>query len=144
MALFCWPSIIQWQPRKQVKGPRDTTTYLPHSISHSLNFMLSCALRNLHFSEGFFMQAQLLSYCSQSDTVHSCIYSSSALIFFSGIDTTLLEIFKNLRDLSKKWMRTPEAGDHRSPHVSISQIACLLTGANKRLSLSNNDKVCWE
>ena len=59
-----------------------------------------------------FMQDQLLLYCSQSNTVHSCIYSLSALIFFNGIDSTLLEIFKNLQDLSKKWMQTPEAGDH--------------------------------
>ena len=42
---------------KQVKGPKDVTTCLPHSISHSSIFMLSHALRNLHCSKAFFMQA---------------------------------------------------------------------------------------
>jgi len=39
--------------QEQVKGLRDVTTYLLHSVSHSSIFMLSDALRNLHFSKVF-------------------------------------------------------------------------------------------
>ena len=56
--------------------------------------------------------------CIALKAIHyTLIYTLQVLYFFSGINSTLLEIIKNLRDMSKKWMRTPEAGDHG---VSIS------------------------
>ena len=68
-----------YHPTKQVNfGPKrrdDVFTAL------NFAFMLSRALRNLHCSKVFFMQAQLLLYCSQSDTVHSSIYFLSAPFF---------------------------------------------------------------
>ena len=43
---------------------------------------------------------------------YTLTYTLQVIYFFSGIDSTLLEIFKNVWDLSKKCMWTPEAGDH--------------------------------
>ena len=92
-----------------------------------INFhAVTCTQKSALFKSIF--QAQLLLYCSQSVTVHSHIYSPSALTFFSGIDSTLLEIFKNLWDLLKKWMQTPEAGDqHHHVGDPVSQFLRLCT-----------------
>ena len=87
------------------------------SIFTVLNFAfcnfhtVTCAQKSALFKSIFHAGSIALVLFSKCYSTLSYILSKCSN-FFSGIDSTLLEIFKNLWDLSKKWMQTPEAGDH--------------------------------